>query len=474
MARLENAVMAPDILMVQHVSERISSRLSEPEERFRNALQEALKIADKQNTVMGVSSVKCLQILDKRIKKGQLLKLFRPFKDGATAHALPSRQYHQDVINLYNSILNDCKNSQRKIEFAKWSSLIQDYWRAVSHEDFAVRFKNIKEIYEFIDLGKRITKVKETIDEAFFKHEEQITQKFRSELQKWSHEDKKNSDLKNKCSELIKEGLKDVPRFNENCEGCKKTNKERENLKTYLKENKTDERCEIEIKGYIKQHYNLTFIKLTRILDAHFIRKGFSSECLEIINKGIEEIIQGERFSDEELIEQIDQEVKDEFGHVESLFNQYKKEILPDLYKCKAFEFGVGSFTIERCLDNTDVNEIEKKLDDLTDIIFKRRNSRHFYPGIVRDLRKEIDNILNEISKSWNQRFISEFKRNVNLYALLMFKTKMVSYQENWDRENGPLSVLDQKKEEYIKLIDAQFQYRFTLVSESHIIGIIY
>ncbi|RHZ83940.1 hypothetical protein Glove_86g224 [Diversispora epigaea] len=502
MARLEKAGMAPDILMVQHISERNSARLSEPEEKFRDALQEALKVADEQDTVMGVSSIKCLQILDERIKKGQLLKPFRPFKDGATAHAPPSGQYHEDVVNLYNSILDDCKNSQRKIEFAKWSSLIQDYWRAVSHEDFAVRFKNIKEIYEFIDLGKRITKVKETIDEAFFKHEEQITQKFRSELQKWSHEANKNSFLKNKCSELIKEGLKDVPGCNENCEECKKTNKERENLKKYLKENKKDEKCETEIeqtiRDYIKQNYNLTFIKLTRILEAGFIRKGLSSEFLEIINKGMEEIInkmQGGRLSDGErkqkvenlwmalrnfistkdkvmpVTEQIDKEVKEEFDNVGSLFNQCKMGILPDLSKCKAYKSGIGLLSIERCLDKNDVNEIEKRLDDLADKILKRRNSQHFYPGIVRDLRKEMDNTLNEISKSWNRRFIPEFKRNVFLYALLMFKLKMVSYQERWDKENSPLSILDQKKEEYIKIIDARLQYGFTLVSEGHIIG---
>ncbi|CAG8805274.1 4786_t:CDS:1, partial [Dentiscutata erythropus] len=120
MARLEKADMAPDILMVQHISERNKAKLSEPEEKFREALREALRIADEQDTVMGISSIKCLQILDERIKKGQLLRQFRPFKNGATAHAPPSRQYHEDIVGLYNSILEDCKNSQGKIEFVKW------------------------------------------------------------------------------------------------------------------------------------------------------------------------------------------------------------------------------------------------------------------------------------------------------------------------------------------------------------------
>lgn len=84
-----------------------------------------------------------------------------------TAYAPPSEQYHKDVINLYNAIIDDYKNSQKKIKFSDWYSLTQNYWSAVSHKDFAVRFKNIKEIHEFICLGKKITKLKETIDRAF-------------------------------------------------------------------------------------------------------------------------------------------------------------------------------------------------------------------------------------------------------------------------------------------------------------------
>ncbi|PKK68404.1 hypothetical protein RhiirC2_867289 [Rhizophagus irregularis] len=153
LARLEKAGMAPDILMVQHVSERNITKISEPEEKFREALREALKIANEQDQEMGISNTDCFHILDERIQNGQLLKPFRPFKNGATAYAPPSEQYHEDVVNLYNSIIKDCKNSKNKIEFSKWHTLIQSYWKEVSHENFAVRFKNIKEIYEFIDLA---------------------------------------------------------------------------------------------------------------------------------------------------------------------------------------------------------------------------------------------------------------------------------------------------------------------------------
>src|SRR6266542_1848059 len=124
MTRLERSGMIPDILMVQHVSERNMTRMSEPEEKFRVSLQDALKLVEEQDVNMGISNTKCLQTLDKRIKNGQLLKQFRPFKNSATAYAPPSEQYHEDVVNLYDSIIDDCKNSQSKIEFSTWHSLV--------------------------------------------------------------------------------------------------------------------------------------------------------------------------------------------------------------------------------------------------------------------------------------------------------------------------------------------------------------
>ncbi|CAG8466051.1 3762_t:CDS:2, partial [Racocetra fulgida] len=500
MARLEKADIAPDIRMVQHVSERNAEKLSEPEQKFREALQEALKIADEQDTVMGISSMKCLQILDERIKKGQLLNQFRPFKNGATAHAPPSEQYHEDVVDLYNSILEDCKNSKGKIEFAKWSSLIPSYWRAVSNEDFAVRFKNIKEMYDFIELSKQIDKVKEAIEDAFFQHKELITKKLRSKLSEWSQGYEKDSDLKNKCSELINKGLKDVPCCNSNCEKCKNTYKERENLRKYLKANRKDEKCEMEINqtinNYITQNYNSTIKKLTRILEASFIRKGLSSEFLKIINESMEKIIsnmRGSKLTDKEqntttytvlsketvrpVTEPIDEEVKVEFNNVEPLYSRYKKGVLPDLSKCHAYKyidskyFYISDRYNLRCPDERDASLLENDLNTLTDIILKKRNSQYVYHGIVRDLRNEIDRIINKFSNLWKKQLIPEFKWDVHLYALLMFKTIMKSYQERWEEENSPLSIFDQKKEEYKKIIDTRLQHGFSLVSEAHIIG---
>ncbi|CAG8531608.1 10068_t:CDS:1, partial [Acaulospora morrowiae] len=502
MARLEKAGIAPDILMVQHISERNASRLSEPEEKFRDALQEALKIAEEQDIEMGISNTECLQILDERIKKGQLLKQFRPFKNGATAYAPPSEQYHEDVVNLYNSIIDDCKNSQRKIKFLDWYLLTQNYWNAISHEDFTVRFKNIREIYEFIDLGKQITKLKETIDRAFLKHEELIMQKIRSELQDWNADDNSNVNLRirEKCLELVEKGVKDVTNCgNSNCTECEKVKKERIELEDYLG-NKNNEKCETEtkqtIENYVKLNRESSSIKLNQMLEAGFIRKGISSDSFEIINKQLEMMLRGMpsgRLSShqrEQKVKEIWDLLRDhiisknnvipvtacidnEFESVYELMPQnlrvkYKYGVLPNFFECPAYKKYHISL---RCLQDGQIIALQEKLDNLADLIFAHRESRHFYTGIMRDAKMNIDKILTGFSKSLLVTFLPDFKWNVHLYALLKFKPVIVGLQKIWNKENTPLGMFDQKKEEYLKVIDTMLRYDHTLVSEGHICG---
>ncbi|CAB5204505.1 unnamed protein product [Rhizophagus irregularis] len=502
MARLEKAGMAPDILMVQHISERNVSRLSEPEEKFRAALKDALKIAEEKDIEMGISNIDCLQIIDERIRKGQLLKQFRPFKNGATAYAPPSEQYHEDVVNLYNSIIEDCKNSKNKIEFSEWHSLIQNYWNAVSHEDFAVRFKNIKEIYEFIDLGKRIAILKETIERSFQKHEELIKQEIRLNLQNWSSDDMndKTDKIRNECLDLIKTELEKVPGSNQStmCDECMKTHKVRIDLEEYLK-NKNNEKCEKETIQTIREYINLNrkriSARLKQVLEASFIRKGISSESLDIINKNLESILKympNKGFSDYErkqkveqvwnslrnhilskedvisIEKEIDKEVENEYSSNSELYGRYKTNASPPkLSNHKAYNF--INMMKNRCtspyMELIHLNALEEKLKNLINLIFENRAVKYFYHGVIRDLGREINYIISQLN------FSPEFKWNVHLYALLEFKPKMIEFQKDWDKENTQLGMLDQKKDEYLNIIDTRLQYGHRLISEGHIAG---
>ncbi|CAG8568143.1 5167_t:CDS:2, partial [Racocetra persica] len=112
MARIKKVGMSPDILIVQHVTKKNAINLSVLEQKFCEAFQKSLEIAKEKDSEMGAHNFEWLSSLNARIKNKELLKLFAPFKNGATAYSPPSNQYHEDIVDLYNSIINDFKNSQ--------------------------------------------------------------------------------------------------------------------------------------------------------------------------------------------------------------------------------------------------------------------------------------------------------------------------------------------------------------------------
>ncbi|CAG8704921.1 3876_t:CDS:1, partial [Funneliformis mosseae] len=290
---------------------------------------------------------------------------------------------------------------------------------------------------------------------------------------------------------------------NSNCEECKKVNKDRVELEEYLKE-KDNEKSETEtkqtIENYIKLNRQSVSDKLTRMLSAIIIRKGLSSESLEIINMHLENFIinmQSRGLPDHKRIRNIEEmwnalrsniSSKDKATPVERLIddevkyyynllpndlhNKYKNGICPDLSKCKAYKpMSYNALTsFSQCLEKKDVHDLQGKLDTLADLIFKDKTSQHIYPGIVNDLKKVIYMTIVNFQKT-RSKFESDFKWNVHLYALLKFKPKMKKFQDDWEKENSSLGILDQKKEEYLKIIDTQLQYGHSLVSEGHTVG---
>src|SRR5436305_8206962 len=85
---------------------------------------------------------------------------------------------------------------------------------------------------------------------------------------------------------------------------------------------------------------------------------------------------------------------------------------------------------MNKCLDERNALALQNKLDNLVDSILKERASYHFYPGIVRDLKRETEKISRQLSISY---FLPELKWNSHLYSLLRFKPKMINFQKKWD-----------------------------------------
>ncbi|CAG8524928.1 1478_t:CDS:2 [Dentiscutata heterogama] len=108
----------PDIRVVQHVTEKDETKSSMLKKIFYDVLKKALETENNSN--MTIENEGCF-------------RLFAPFKNGATAYSTPSKQYHEDVVELYKSIINGCKDPHNKQKFSDWYSQVISYWDTVSN-----------------------------------------------------------------------------------------------------------------------------------------------------------------------------------------------------------------------------------------------------------------------------------------------------------------------------------------------------
>nr|XP_032836334.1 interferon-induced very large GTPase 1-like [Petromyzon marinus] len=506
MARLEKAKMSPDILMVQHLTERNTSKTSSGQEQFCKALENALELTKEKDVDMGILDVNCLTNLAGRIQNRELLKQFRPFKNGASAGASPSDQYHNDVVDLYETVLNACQKSENKMLFSDWHSLIQSYWSCVSNENFIVRFKNIKEIYEFIDRGQRIASLKETIDGAFSVHVEAMKRQIRCEVTLWTPEEQRQKHrliLKNFENEL-----KTMPMNcgndaynNLGCDRCTEVIKQTISLYEYA----TEKQCEHEtmntIDAYTKHVRESTLTTLTQILDATIVRHGCSVEFLEEITRSlkaalsqrpagkftvpereqrVEEIwaslvqIAKSKESDIHDCDKIKTEMADVYSTAPNVLSRYYDE-LPICYLGQREAFEKSRFTIlwakRTIMNDNELSWLEDELDKIPMSILRTRQADHFEHGMIRRLKSDIEDILNLFQKVFHKKLLTELKWDAHVYTLQKFGHLMSICQEEWEKKHSPTSILKQREEEFRSLIDLRLQHGFSSASEGRIIS---
>ncbi|CAG8617688.1 32470_t:CDS:2, partial [Racocetra persica] len=245
-----------------------------------------------------------------------------------------------------------------------------------------------------------------------------------------------------------------IQRIND-CDECKKAINEINKFEKYLEEEnnpKLSMDCKQTIGNYIELNRRSASSKLVHIVEAGFLQK----ETWNLLRNNTLSAYPVK--SVENLI----------YLEVESIYSswwnstiesEYKNGTLPDLHE-------VGRLT-KRVLQKQDIDTIEERLDNLTDLILKGK-SQHFYNGIVSDLKNKIEKTLSDFTIT--KPFLI-FKRNAHIYALLKFKQRLSEYQKKWDEENHPLNILEQKKEEYFNVIRVRLQHESTLVSEAYIVA---
>ncbi|CAG8480116.1 24027_t:CDS:2 [Dentiscutata erythropus] len=483
MARLEKAEIVPDIFMIQHLTERNTEKTASGQIQFCEALQNALNFTDDKDTEMGITNSSCLKEINMRIQKGDFLKQFRPFKNGASPYAPPSEQYHEDVTKLYESILDACRQPHNKITFKKWYTLARSYWESVKNEQFATQFKNIKEMYEFLERSELIAKVKEAVNAAFRAHAKECMMIIRSKISSWSQENGFNKmqavkgNVREKCKQDVEEELARVLISLKRLDG-----------------------------GHCQECENALNLQtqLIQSLDASIIQTGCTTEFMTEIIKSLKEKLRpSEQFDEKECMNifeeiwnnllkiannknnvlpirtRITREVEEEYKHV-SIVRQQFQQLIDEIDETddidqqgtdnkqtmlkKIGKFVLKTLQLSKTPKYQEIKEVlSEKLRGLPKKIMKEKSADHFESGMVKELQSQVNTLIEDFQ---NKYFVlKEAQWSVHVDALKLFYDEMVMAQHKWDEKNNPLMILEKRKDTYRTFIIYRLQHGFSFAS---------
>ncbi|CAG8509992.1 13233_t:CDS:2, partial [Cetraspora pellucida] len=471
---ITNLNTSPNILIVQHVTENNKPKSIELEQKFQTIFREVLENVKQIDGKTEACNFECLS----KIKDKKLHKIFTPFKNGKI-YFPSSKQYHKDIVDLYNSIINECKDSMIKVTFSEWFPLIKGYWdTALCEDSFILKFK---ETFDFIKLGKQIAKLKGMIDMAFLKHKESIEEEIRNIVQERISNGSSVDSIKSECEELIKK-LNNVPeiKIKVDCEECKKVAKERGEFekRNDVMENET-------IDGYIIDCRESTSMELKKMIDGSLTRKKFFrhyefiDRLLEMVVSTQKEIgniwnslrervlVENKKFMNEEIDNKVDQEYRTTW--TPDHFKNYIKRNIPELSNidaiCYAGWLGWFKFFMKKRLEPNDIAWLKNEINRVIEQISSKTNK--FDPEVVHKLKDETEKLLDSLSTKLDVKFNSEFKINVHVYALL----EMLRILEKWDKHNALLGVLDEIEAEYKEKIEIRVKYDHLPTYKGHVTG---
>ena len=484
--RLEKADIAPDILMVQHLlTEKNAEKLSQGEEQFCEAIWNVIDLADKKDMQLGVRNAKCLRLLFDRIQKGTLLTQFHPYKDGATVNAPASEAYHNDVISLYETILRCCKSSGTIIEFKKWKTLFECYWECVTQEDFALRFKNVKEILDFIDRGKRIAEVRQAIEAAFSAHARESKQHIAAYVQKL--QDRITAQVQKDFLEELENRIKCLPHGCaidgiKKCKECKAACEKQESLYEYVQDGPYEMETKSTIANFTEVARKSTIRKLSQSFDAIVMQQGccvkFDNIITDHLKKHLSESAAG-RFSDErrkviidkifeELrkiarVEDCDMSVREkisdailyEYPQKADMLDRFNGEVrgIEDIVEKRQ---GVRNFLQLAGNQRTmEIDYLKSMIESLIRKMLEQRHAECYEDGMVSELSHRLTDMLDSFSAE-KRRLTAKSKLDIHVWTLQQFCKRMEDMQAAWDKKNKLSSILEENKERYIQIINAR------------------
>ncbi|CAG8483300.1 10119_t:CDS:2 [Acaulospora morrowiae] len=509
MARLEKNNIAPDIFMIQHLTESNMRNTVSGQTRFCEALRKAIEITNIKDSEIGITNSECLKEIDRRIQMGDFIKHFRPFKDGPSPYAPPSEQYHEDVVDLYKDILDACGRSHNKMTFKKWYTLAKSYWECVKNENFVTQFKNIMEMYDFIELSEKIEQVKEAVDADFRAHAKKCENDIRNKFLFLSRQNRSDRlqaiecNVREECKDMIMDQLEMAMKISndETCKECKNVVNRREQLDEYLQDKEYIEDKAREILDTIKEHIDSTHkgteTHLIQIIDAKIIETGCNTEFMDEITKSLEKKSKERpsgKYNEEEcqnffeeiwknlekiandknkilpVEERILNEVEKVYGNLSTVRDQFRNFITNNMDQRSTDN---TSSIIKGIFSNIFLHKVQKQkeieemlkeeFNGLADKIMRMKITDRFESGMINEFRIHVDALIRKLE---DQHALVKYedkktKWYLHVETLKIFYNKIAIAQYKWDEKNNPLRILQKRKADYKTFIIGRLQKDF-------------
>lgn len=498
MARMDNTDLAPDILLVQHVTEGGQEyKLQQGVSQFCSALDEAVSVSKSEVVNLGVKTLTNLKNIKARIKNQELLAQIRPFKNGASPQSPPTDGYHEDIIKLRRQVIVELtRKSHSQISFCTWHKLLNSYWNAVQTHNFALRFIDIQQVQEYIEVNGRISTVKGNIDSAFLNHQKYLKGHINAKLSTWDlHNDVQSSkhfdcDIQQEIKRVLQfvpyscEAPVNITSKTSRCRSCLLAITTTHDLMKHVKQTSSISVTETEenLKGYIADLQKTSIARMLKIFESAKIQVGKASEFEKILN----DIIKSDIIPEES--QSADITWNELLSRVEKLYpiKNVRQQILEDIFKyyiqapdihlwqqelnrvpqsdddprltLTIFAAKKRTMLRKRTSLNLTANEhnwLCQKLEGIPQQLIFERNKQdqsYYSPVMIQNHKHDVLNVLRKFEQKYKTKLVERFRWEAILYSVQLLAEKLIQFQHKWNAANEPYLILMGEKVEYLKV----------------------
>jgi GTPase Era involved in 16S rRNA processing len=500
-ARLEKVDISPDLLIAQHLTERNAGKISIATKQISESLENALKICDERDKKLNLMNSKYFETLRRTIASGKLFRQFRPYKNGATVDSPPSDEYHQDVVELYKSLINIAENSKELTYFKDWQELVQIYWDELKNENL-MRLKDIKKLQEFMQKGDKVSKLKEAIEFAFREHSNEMKIFVSDQAKRMNNKEI----TREQVLKMISEKLRIIPcdcSLEPRCDHCLPVRIKQSELYALIENKPNESEMKIDIWSFIVKTRETTMKLMSQSFSAMAFRQITSADILERIDSELRKMMKMNQNMTEQQVKKIGDEIwrniekeadsqvimipfvavmKEEISKVycesPTFIIDFERKII-DTFRDKS---AISKSFISRAFDSflqrdsdrltyIESNDMEKYIEIVSKKIIDEEKAFHYINGMIAKLKYKVDEMIEHLERTCFLKFRRDFKMMIHLFANQKFCKLVETYQIKWDEYNNPLTILRRNKSQYMSIILERLERGFNIESDGNIIA---